>query len=560
MVDTINFPKMHVAYFSMEIGLKNSIPTYSGGLGVLAGDTLRSMADLELPVVATTLLYKKGYFKQTIDEQGNQHEEEVNWDYEKQMTKLDKQVIVNIQGRDVIVNVWMYKLKGNTGSILPVLFLDTDNPKNSDYDRTITEKLYGNDQYYRLCQEAILGIGGMRMVEKLGCNVEKFHMNEGHSALLGIELFKKTKGKNALERVRERCVFTTHTPVPAGHDQFPAEMARGILGEKYLTPKLESEVLYKGKLNMTFLGLRFSKYVNGVAKKHGEVSRSMFPGYHIESITNGVHSHFWTAKPFRELFSKYLPAWEYDPFSLRYMLSIPADEIWDAHIKAKTSLFNHVKAEYGVEMDPEVFTIGFARRAASYKRGDMLFADIKRLKSIAKKTDGIQIIYGGKAHPHDGEGKEIIKRIIEKMKSVSDKIKVCYMENYEIDVAKLLISGVDVWLNTPQRPKEASGTSGMKAAHNGIPHLSILDGWWLEGHIETLTGWSIGDPVDEATQNDTEKDVIDLYNKLEYLIIPKYYQERDHWIKVMKHSIAINGSFFNTHRMVQQYVLNAYFK
>ena len=550
---------MHVAYFSMEIGLENDIPTYSGGLGVLAGDTLRSCADLKLPIIGITLLYKKGYFKQTIDGDGNQHEQDMAWNPEDKMTRLPNKVVVKIEGRDVYINCWLHELKGVGGNAIPVLFLDTDLPENNDYDKTLTQKLYGNDHRYRLAQEIVLGIGGVRILESLGCEIRKYHMNEGHSALLALELYRKEQGQpDIIEAVRDKCVFTTHTPVPAGHDQFERELSKSMLGEN-LPKELEAELFFRGKLNMTYLGLRFSKFINGVAKKHGEVSRSMFPGYHIESITNGVHSYYWTSDSFRKLFSKYLPGWEYDPFSLRYMLSIPSQEIWDAHMKAKSKLLSYVNKKYGLSMDQETFTIGFARRAATYKRGDMLFANIERLMRIAQGSKGIQIIYGGKAHPNDYEGKQIIKRIIENMNKIKLKIKVCYIENYDMETAKLLVAGVDIWLNTPQRPREASGTSGMKAAHNGVPHLSILDGWWVEGHIELLTGFSIGASSEEQKETDTREDAEDLYNKLEYVILPMFYSERDKWIKIMQHSIAINGSFFNTHRMVQQYVLNAYF-
>ena len=383
-------------------------------------------------------------------------------------------------------------------------------------------------------------------------------MNEGHSALLTLELYNKLKDKN-IESVRKKCVFTTHTPVPAGHDQFPKALAEKMLGEM-IKPELKNDIFLDEKLNMTYLGLRFSEFINGVAKKHGEVSRDMFPGYHIESITNGVHSAFWCSKHLKKLFDKYIPGWEVDSFSLRYILSIPKEELWDAHIECKKELLRFVKEHNNVEMNPEIFTIGFARRVATYKRGDMLFSDIKRLKNIAEKSKGLQIIYAGKAHPRDWEGKQVIKKIINAMKEVNENIKVCYIQNYDISIAKMLVSGVDLWLNTPLRPQEASGTSGMKAAHNGVPQFSVLDGWWLEGHIENVTGWSIGAHPDNTKENIHLEDVKDMYDKLEYVIMPKFYNDRTAWIDTMRHSIAINGSFFNTHRMAQQYVLNAYFQ
>lgn len=555
------FKNLRVAYFSMEIGIMSDIPTYSGGLGVLAGDTLRSCADLKIPVIGVTLLYKKGYFNQEIDEEGNQIEKEVEWDPYAFLQSMPQEAEVRIEGRKVRIKAWLYNLIGISGQVNPIIFLDTDVNGNDERDRIITHHLYGHDEKYRLAQEIVLGIGGIRMLKSLGCdNIVKYHMNEGHSALLTLELYRHfSKARYPIEEVRKRCVFTTHTPVPAGHDQFPKELAEHMLGNM-LDSRLRKEIYLDNKLNMTYLGLRFSEYINGVAKKHGEVSSTMFPGYHIESITNGVHSYYWTSEPMHQLFDKYLPGWENDPFSLRYVLSIPKEEVWEAHKKAKAQMIRFVNKNYHAKMDEETLTIGFARRAAAYKRGDMLFSDIQRLLSINEKHKGIQIIYAGKAHPKDLAGKEVIKRIITKMKEVSPKIRVCYIKNYDMNIAKLMVAGVDLWLNTPQRPQEASGTSGMKAAHNGVLHFSVLDGWWLEGHIEGVTGWSIGAHPNVSKENVYEEDVKDLYSKLEYVIIPTFYDERDKWIEMMKHAIAINGSFFNTHRMVQQYISNAYFK
>ena len=554
----ITFDAAHVAYFSMEIGIDESMPTYSGGLGVLAGDTLRSAADLELPIIGVTLLYNRGYFRQRIDDQGNQIEEEIHWKPAEKCERLNEKVTVEIEGRQVTVGAWVYWVLGISGRRNPIIFLDTDLPENSDWDRTITQHLYGGDEYYRLVQEVILGIGGVRMLDAIGCgNLAKYHMNEGHSALLTLELCaREDPTVDIIESVRERCVFTTHTPVPAGHDQFPREIAEKVLGGQIIDAVRE-ELFYEGKLNMTHVGLRFSAYINGVAKKHGEVSRDMFPGYHIESITNGVHSVFWTSPAFSKLYDEYVSGWRCDPYTLRYVLGISKEKIWNAHIEAKKDLFAYVKKHQQLDLDPECFTIGFARRAATYKRGDMLFSDIDRLVQLAERFP-LQIIYAGKAHPRDGAGKEVIRNIIERMRKVSGKIKVCYLENYNISLAKKLIAGVDLWLNTPKRPHEASGTSGMKAAHNGVPHFSVLDGWWLEGHVEKVTGFSIGEHPHDPTDDQID-DVNDLYTKLEYVVLPRFYEERDKWMEIMRHAIAMNGSFFNTHRMLQQYVLNAYF-
>lgn len=554
----IDFTKYKVAYFSMEIAVSNKMPTYSGGLGVLAGDMLRSAADLSAPLIGVTLLYQRGYFKQKLDASGNQSELEESWKPEDFMTKLPNKIMVKVRNREVYVTSWLYKQEGVTGCINPVIFLDTNLPENSDYDKEITSKLYANEDEYRLSQEIVLGIGGLKMLDSLGCKLDRYHMNEGHSALLALEVYKKFS-KDNLESTRGKCVFTTHTPVPAGHDQFDRKQAEEMLYD-HIPNEIRETLFYQGKLNMTYLGLRFSKHINGVAKKHTEVSKSMFPGYHIESVTNGVHSVFWTSVPFQRLYDKYIPNWREDPFSLRYIMGVPKEKIWIAHGEAKEKLLGYVKKKTGIKMDSKIFTIGFARRVASYKRADMLLSDIKKLSNIAKKSKGIQIIYAGKAHPKDGGGKDLIRKIYSKMGELKGKIKICFLEDYNLDVAKLLVAGVDVWLNTPMRPQEASGTSGMKAAHNGVPQFSVLDGWWLEGHIEDVTGWSIGPHPDESPENNTEQDAQDLYSKLEYIIIPTYYTQRDKWTSIMKHTIALNASFFNSHRMLQQYVLTAYFE
>jgi glycogen phosphorylase len=557
----ISFKRYNIAYFSMEIGIDPDVPTFSGGLGVLAGDTLRSCADLGLPVIGISLLYRKGFFKQKIDFDGNQYEEETKWELEKHLRPINKEIYVYVEGRKVKVTAWLYEIDTMKGTKNAIIFLDTFHEENDEYDKTITDKLYGYDQRYRLAQEIVLGIGGVRMLQELGCSeLKKYHMNEGHSALLTLELYKIINSENKIHDLRDICVFTTHTPVPAGHDSFPRDLAENMIEKALLTDEIKEHIFTQEGLNMTHVGLEFSDYVNGVAKKHGEVSRFMFPGHQIDSITNGVHSDFWTSKHFKKIFDKHIPGWRNDPFSLRYVLSISEQEIWDAHIAAKKDLFEYIKTKYGISMDENIFTIGFARRAATYKRADMLFSDLNRLKRIAQDSKGLQIIYAGKAHPNDWEGKQIIKRIIKSMEQISDSIKVIYLDNYDIHLAKLLIPGVDLWLNTPQRPKEASGTSGMKAAHNGVPHFSTLDGWWIEGHIEKVTGFSIGEHPNRSSEINYDEEKEDLYSKLEYVILPRFYQEREKWINMMKHSIAINGSFFNTHRMVQQYVLNAYFK
>ncbi len=558
-----------IAYFSMEISLDARMPTYSGGLGVLAGDTIRSAADLKVPMVAVTLLHRKGYFHQRLDANGWQREETVKWIVESFLQEMPQRASVTIEGRTVHLRAWQYEVIGNLGYKVPVYFLDVDLPENSDWDRTLTDFLYGGDQHYRFCQEVILGIGGVRMLRALGYeNLQRFHTNEGHASLLALELLDeeaKRAGRQSIthddvEAVRKKCVFTTHTPVPAGHDKFPLDLVHRVLGRREVYDMREV-FCCEGVLNMTFLALNLSHYVNGVAKKHGEVSQLMFARYAIDSITNGVHAFTWVAEPFQELFDRYIWGWEQDNFSLRYALNIPKLEVWQAHTQAKQRLIQYVNDKTGAGMDAEVLTIGFARRVATYKRADLLFTDIERLKSIATKAGSLQVIYAGKAHPQDHGGKEIIQRIVRAKEALKPNIKMAYLENYDMAVGKLITAGVDLWLNTPQPPNEASGTSGMKAALNGVPSLSVLDGWWIEGHIEGVTGWSIGENGrGMGEDHDWSKDAASLYDKLEQVVIPLFYRDRDRFIEVMRHAIALNGSFFNTQRMVQQYVLNAYFR
>ena len=432
---------------------------------------------------------------------------------------------------------------------------------------TLTHYLYGGDQYYRLCQEIILGIGGIRVLRALGYHdIDRFHMNEGHSSLIALELLDEQArgaGRTAimgkdLQAVREKCIFTTHTPVPAGHDKFPLDLVARVLGRQDIL-ELGDIFGLEGALNMTHLALKVSHYVNGVAKKHGEVSRLMFSGYNIDEITNGVHGATWISEPFQELFDLYIPGWRQVHFSLRYALSIPRREVWKAHAVTKTSLLAQVRKQTGVAMNVETLTLGFARRAATYKRADLLFTDLDRLRRIAGDTGPFQIVFAGKAHPQDQAGKEVIHSIFGGIAALRNEVKIAYLENYDLNLGKLLTAGVDVWLNTPQPPLEASGTSGMKAALNGVPSLSILDGWWIEGCIEGITGWAISSKNGSIEGDERARDAVSLYDKLEKSVLPLYLQNRSGFIDVMRHAIALNGSFFNTHRMLQQYVIKAYF-
>lgn len=558
-----------IAYFSMEIGLKNEIPTYSGGLGVLAGDTIRTSADLKLPMVAVTLLSKKGYFKQELDENGRQTELPFSWNPTEYMTLLPAKITVQIEGRNVLVQVWQYNVESLTRGNVPVFFLDTDVEGNAPQDREITFYLYGGDLAYRLKQEIVLGIGGVRMLHELGFEIKKYHMNEGHSSLLTIELLNRFKRPIEevwverlvwdVERVKDLCVFTTHTPVEAGHDRFPYDLVGRILGEPIPLYVLK-ELGGSDYLNMTLLALNLSEFINGVAKKHVEVSRNMFPGYEISAITNGVHTYTWTCDSFKRLYDRYLPSWANEPELFVRVGRIPDEELWNAHIEAKNVFLEYVKKTTGVEMSPDILTIGFARRVTAYKRADLLYSDIERLERIGEGR--LQIIYAGKAHPKDEPGKKMIEKIFSVKERLKDKIKIAYLKNYDMDIALKMVSGSDVWLNTPLRPREASGTSGMKAAHNGVINFSVLDGWWIEGHIEGFTGWSIGpSPTEKILVDDKDTiDVDDLYNKLEYVIIPLFYNDRRTWIRMMQNTIGKNAYYFNCHRMMRRYVTEAYIR
>ena len=569
----------YIAYFTMEIGLADAMPTYAGGLGILAGDTVRSAADLGLPMIVVTLLHRRGYFRQRLDPSGQQTEEDASWQISEYLQEMEARCEIEIEGRKVQVRAWKCEVQGVGGATVPVLFLDTDIAQNSDPDRAITDHLYGGDAHYRLCQEIVLGVGGVRMLRALGYSeIKRYHMNEGHAALLifelAYELFQQA-GELAYEQsrrvistelmhlIKPRCIFTTHTPVPAGHDVYPLQMVHQVLTcYQDAFDDCERAFCADGKLDMTYLALDNSHYINGVAKRHGKVTQQMFAKYDIHSITNGVHAASWASPSIAKLFDERIPGWRDDNASLRYALNLPKRDVWAAHRLAKQELLERVHTLTGVLLAPNVFTIGFARRAAEYKRADLLFWDMGRLIEIAESTGPFQLIFAGKAHPQDMQGKLLIRRIFDAARALKGKIELVYIEDYGIEFARLLTAGCDLWLNTPEPPLEASGTSGMKAAVNGVPSFSILDGWWVEGCIEGVTGWAIGGDKNVAsggTDNRAEYATA-LYNKLEMIILPMFCNETDRYAEVMRHSIALNASFFNTERMLSQYITKAYFK
>jgi glycogen phosphorylase len=545
-----------VAYFSMEIGINKDMSTYSGGLGILAGDVIRSSADLHLPMIAVTLACTKGYLKQKMTPDGWQMETPDEWNPDDFMKKLPQTTSVRISGHNVKVGAWVYEQVSFTGYIIPVLFLTTDVEENQSDDRQITSTLYGGDELYRLKQEIILGIGGVRLLNAVGVPIKKYHMNEGHSSLLTLELLKNS-GLSA-DKVRNICVFTTHTPVAAAFDKFPYDLVARTLDTE-VSPEILMKYGGEEKLNMTMLALNLSKYTNGVTEAHMQFSRKLFPGYHIQEITNGVHSYTWTSPRFRKLYDKYLPRWANEPELLVRVDSIPEQELWEAHMGAKADLIDYVFSQSKVMLDIDALTLGFARRATEYKRATMLFSDLERLTQVTNKGK-LQLIFAGKAHPKDVGGKELIKDIYRYIEDLKGKIKIVYLENYDMAMAQKLTSGVDVWLNTPLPPYEASGTSGMKAAHNGVINFSVLDGWWIEGCVEGLTGWAIGpSPKNIISEADRRKrELADLYGKLEFMIMPKFYGEEDNWIWLMRNSIGKVAYYFNTHRMMKSYATDAY--
>ena len=554
-----------VAYFSMEVGIDASLPTYAGGLGVLAGDTLRAAADSCVPMIGITLLHRKGYFRQQLDSNGNQSESPSEWSPEKLLESIKGRAAVTIEGRTIEIRAWRYIVQGISGNVVPVYFLDTFLPDNSNWDQTITDHLYGGDEHYRLCQEVVLGMGGIAMLRALGYReIQSYHMNEGHSALLTLALLEEYSERSGspapteLEReaVRRQCVFTTHTIVVTGYDKFPLGMVRQVLGEERANVLIPADCCTDGMLSVNSLAFCLSHYINGVAMRHGQIARDLFPKYSIDSITNGIHAATWTSVPFQRLYDRYIPEWRSDNLYLRYAISIPLEEILQAHAETKRDLLAEIERRTGTHLDPTVMTIGFARRAATYKRADLLLSDPDRLRRIVHQVGPLQIIYGGKAHPRDEPGKALIRSVFEVATDMRDIAPILYLEDYDMALARYLCAGVDLWVNTPQKPQEASGTSGMKAAVNGVPSLSVLDGWWIEGHLEGITGWSIGDSWQVPSNSTTE--AASLYEKLEYLILPTFYKRPNSFAEIMRSAITLNGSFFTAQRMVFQYVRNAY--
>ena len=556
--------RSRIAYFSMEIALATGCPTYAGGLGVLAGDVVRSAADLDLPLVGVTLVSRHGYFRQSLDADGVQREAPDPWDPARFATRLDARVAIVLEGRDVWVGAWLYVHASPVGARVPVLLLDTDLPDNGPADRCITDELYGGDARYRLAQQAVLGIGGARLLRALGFRVSAYHMNEGHSALLTLQLLRDCvlpPAERAAEeplydvaRVRELCIFTTHTPVEAAAARYSYELWQAMLGD-FVDRDLLRRLAGRDELNMNQLAAAMSSWVNGVAERHAETARSLYPGRRLRAVTNGVHATTWTAAPFAALYDRHVGHWRHEPEMLARVPSlVPADALWQAHVEAKAALCAHVARQTGVRLDADRPILGFARRMTLYKRPDLLFADLERVRTIARRLP-FQLVYAGKAHPADADGKRLIVNLHRDLAALRPDVPSAFLPNYGLEDAALLVAGADIWLNTPLPPLEASGTSGMKAALNGVPSLSILDGWWVEGCVEGVTGWGIagdGPRIETAAA--------ELYDKLERVVLPAWHGPGAGWIALMRGAISLNGALFHSHRMMRRYASEAYLR
>ncbi len=558
-------PEARIAYFSMEIAVDPAVPTYSGGLGILAGDALRAAADLGLPMVAVSLLYRKGYFRQHIDATGNQLDEPYTWTPEERLQPLSARVSIQIEGRTVQLGAWRYGITGESGHTVSVYFIDAGMAENDPLDRALTDTLYRGDQRYRLAQEALLGLGGIALLRALGHqHIETYHLNEGHAALLSLALLEEQldgrplTSASAAEHasVRDRCVFTIHTPVAAGHDVFPVALAEEVLGPDLAAALKSLPCRVDTAFDMTLLALYLSRSVNAVSARHCQVSAQMYPGYPIGAVTNGVHAPTWTSPPVARLFDRGIPGWRTDNNYLRHAVMLPLEEFRAAHAKAKGDLIGEVQRRAGLTLDANAFTVCFARRATGYKRADLFFSDPSRPTRIARRAGPLQVLFGGKSHPNDESGKALIRRVWQAAEALKKDLTIVYLEEYDFELAKYLVAGVDLWLSNPEKPLEASGTSGMKAALNGVPSLSTVDGWWVEGLVEGVTGWAIGEGP--SVPSDATKEAASLYDKLEYVIMPMFYKRRNAYAEVMRSAIAINGSFFNAQRMVEQYVANVY--
>jgi starch phosphorylase len=549
--------KLKIAYFSMEFGLQDWMKTWCGGLGILAGDTIKSATDLGISMTGITLLHKNGWFKQIIDQNSGQREEKDTWNYFSNLRLLPQRITLDIWDRTVTLAIWEYNLTSNSGFTNQVFFLDSDIPENNDWDRNLTNDIYPTNYDIFLTQETLLGIGGIKLLQALGLyeKISVFHLNESHCMSTSLAL-KKELG--SWKEVRQKICFTTHTPLAGGHQKETLEKLQYFIPKEYLE-EIPTEVLENKTLNFTTMCIFAAKFTNGVSKRHRDTTAKMYPNYTIDFVTNGVHPTTWISHHLIEVFDNYLGTWRSDVDNLKLAKTISNEDYQKAHDLAKQDLLSVINLHSSLKFETNVFTIGFARRAAPYKRADLIFSQFDRLHQIASKFGAIQLVFAGKALPGLEESNQIIKSLVERSKQSDLNLRIVFLPNYGIKLSQLITGGVDLWLNNPLPPLEASGTSGMKAAINGAPNFSIMDGWWPEACVEGQTGWSIGEDLCEGDQCRLEE-VSDLYDKLEQKILPLYYNDKEKWLEICKNNIAEIGSKFNTHKMLLEYVQKGYLK
>lgn len=539
-----------IAYFTAEIGLWSELHTYSGGLGVLAGDHVKSAADVGLPLVGMSLLYREGYGRQHLDDQGIQSETYAPIDPNDHLTNTGQTIQLPLDGSTLYASIWKASVVGVGGHVVSVYFLDTFHPNNSAEFVGLGARLYGGDDSTRVRQEYLLGVGGVRALQALGHDFAGMHLNEGHCTFAMLEMLHQGWTR---EELAQRTLFTTHTPVPAGHDRFEWSLVEDVMGD--LLPSDARELVREagdseggGRCSMSHLAVALSTAVNAVSNLNAQVASTMFGTTHIAPITNGVHHITWTSPQMSGLFDHHLPGWKEDPSQLGYAGRLPDAALRDARQVNRRILRELVHASTGVELDEHRLTIGFARRFATYKRANLVFSDLERLRSIG--AGRVQFVFSGKAHPKDEGGKQLIRDIFASAGEVAEDIPVAFIENYDMATGLAMTSGVDIWLNNPIRPLEASGTSGMKAAMNGVPNCSILDGWWPEGCEHGVNGWAIGHSEDER---DDARDAENIYNVLEHEVLPLWDEGPERWAKLMRASIATSARFTGT-RMIADYL------
>ena len=554
-----------IAYFVMECAVDSRIPTYSGGLGILAGDTLQSFADLEVPAVCITLLWKNGFTNQKLSNDGTQLDSVQEWDVERYMQPTNIKIKMPLGDKDITITAYKYTIESTKGdNEIDAYFLTPDVPENDHETRKICDRLYIEGGLTRLKQEIILGIGGYEMLKAIKYKPFLYHINESHSAFLIASLMKDM---NDLNRVKSRVVFTTHTPIPAAFDKFAMKDVASMLGrycDKQVLYDIYQEKLEDNdELNLSWLAIKNAKNVVAVSRKHKFVSEQIFEGYRLKYVTNGIHHIKWASAHHKMLYAKYIKGWEEDPDLLRDVACIPDNEFAQAHILSKETLVEMVNSESDASFIPEDFTIAMAKRITHYKRNNLILSNPNKLIEIAENKGNIQIIFAGKAHPADPDGLAMIKSIHNASRYIASKtkkIKIAFLENYNIHKANIILAGVDLWLNNPVRPLEASGTSGMKASLNGVPNFSVLDGWWLEACMEGINGWGIGPrPAwTDLSYSDDVQDLNDIYGKLEFNILDLYYKNFSDYLKIMKMAVSTIAPYFNTHRMVSEYVTDLY--